>query len=88
MTQTLEFVVGSDVENSPIAGTPYWESELFRYSVIRAFAIDGIAQYQSTPNPFHLHNYVDEKITRLNPTDGTPCNFEVNQKISITITSL
>lgn len=75
------------MENTPSADTNIWDNEMFSYSLVRSLSINGVIQYQSTPMPNYIHNYVDAKLTFIKP-DGMPCNFETNDKISLTITTV
>lgn len=84
-TQTLEFVVGSGIQDSPSASINTWQIELFRYSLIRSIIVNGVPLYQSNPTPNYIHNYADGMVTTIK-LDGTPNNWVENDKISLTIT--
>lgn len=84
-TQTLEFRVGSGIENSPTAGLNIWQIPLFRNSIVSGLSVNSVPEYQSTPTPNYIHNYVDMMITRVK-SDGTANNWETDDKIEITIT--
>lgn len=76
------------MEDAPTADTNIWQSdELFSYSLVRSLSINGVIQYQSTPNQNYIHNYVDSKLTFIK-SDGTPSNFQPNDKISLTVTTI